>query len=332
MHKLSFPILHALSDGHFHSGEALAKRFDISRGTVFNAIKSAQDAGVRIFSVRGKGYQLPRAIHLLSSSALKAAGLPASLSPLVEIHPVLDSTNQHLRKQLSVPPVQNRIVACNLQTAGRGRRGRQWQSQLGESLTFSIAWQFQCGAAALTGLSLSIGTALIHALHQLGYNQTALKWPNDIVVPTNSGIKKLAGILIELQGDLEGPSTAIIGIGLNLALTQQTQDSIDQPVTDLAQLQSNEDVINPNRILATLLQSIIPKLSQYEKLGFISDKPDWLEHDAFKGNSLTIIQTNGNQVTGKMHDLSDDGALILQTEQGLMRFFAGEVSLRAFAE
>lgn len=328
MHKLTFPILEALSDGCFHSGEQLAQRFDVSRATIFNAIQSAEEAGVRIYSVRGKGYQLPHAIKLLSLSALKAAGLSPTLLSMTEVHPVLDSTNQFLREQLTE---HNRIIACNLQTAGRGRRGRQWQAQLGESLTFSIGWQFQCGAAELSGLSLSVGAALIRGLHALGFGQAALKWPNDIVVNTPQGYDKLAGILIELQGDMEGPSQAIIGIGLNLNLSRQTQASIDQSVTDLKQLSEPSATVDPNIVLSSLLAALQPCLQDYESKGFAADKNYWLANNAFNNQKLKLLQSNGNEVIGTLHDISDDGALILQTDAGIKSFHAGEISLRSLS-
>ncbi len=326
MHKLSFPILEALSDGQFHSGEQLAQRFNVSRATVFNAIQSAEAAGVRIYSVRGKGYQLPQAITLLSLEGLTTAGLSPTLVSMIEIHPVLDSTNQFLREQLTGVG-QNRIIACNLQTAGRGRRGRQWQAQLGESLTFSIGWQFQCGAAELSGLSLSVGAALIRGLHRLGFSQTALKWPNDIVINTPQGYDKLAGILIELQGDMEGPSQAIIGIGLNLNLSKQTRVNIDQPVTDLASLQT-QNTVDPNTVLTHLLHALLDTLQGYESNGFAADKEFWLKNNAFSNQSLKLILSNGSQVTGTLHDISEDGALVLNTEAGIKSFHAGEISLR----
>lgn len=328
MHKLTFPILEQLSDGHFHSGEAIAQQFKVSRATVFNAIKSAVDHGIQIFSVRGKGYKLPHAIQLLSSTAIADTGLITSLQNITEIHPVLDSTNRYLINKIPHLAQQNRIVACNLQTAGRGRRGRQWQAQLGESLTFSVCWHFQCGAAALSGLSLSIGAALIRALHALGYHEAQLKWPNDIVTTEQGKIKKLAGILIELQGDLEGPSVAVIGVGLNLQLSKTLQNNIDQPVTDLASINNGNQALDPNMILTALLHALVPTLTQFETNGFSTDKPFWLAQNAYRNKNLTLIQPDGRQIKGTMHDIGNDGALIVQTSEGIKQFNSGEISLR----
>ncbi len=329
MQKLTFPVIEVLSDGQFHSGEQLAQRFGVSRATIFNAIKDAESLGIRLFSVRGKGYRLPQALKLLSVSEMQKAGLSPELVPLLAIHPVLDSSNQHLRQTLDQPYQRSQIVACHLQTAGRGRRGRLWQSQLGESLTFSMSWQFQCGAAELSGLSLSIGSALLKALHQLGYDKAQLKWPNDVVVVDDEGVKKIAGILIELQGDLDGPSVAIIGIGINLNLSPNTHTSIDQLATDLRSLNTETATINPNTILAATLNHMNQTLQQYQIQGFAADKAFWQENNAFKAKMLTVLQSNGSQITGTMQDIQEDGSLVLKTDQGLKTFHAGEISLRS---
>ena len=153
----------------------------------------------------------------------------------LELHDALESTNSYLMKKasqqvLALAPHATCVVA-ELQTAGKGRRGRSWQAGLGASLTFSLLWRFQSGASALSGLSLAVGVALIRALHSLGIHQARLKWPNDVLVANGRGPEKLAGILIELQGDMDGPSAAVIGVGVNLNLPEEIRRQIDQPAT-----------------------------------------------------------------------------------------------------
>lgn len=229
--SLTFPILQHLSDGHFHSGEALARQFNVTRATIWKAIQEAETLGIEIFSVRGRGYKLPQAITLLNATTVKQAiGEQRDLFD-VQIHPQLDSTNSYLMQQAAKGVAQATCVVAELQTKGRGRRGRTWQAGLGASLTFSLLWRFQCGAAGLSGLSLAVGVALIRALRELGLAKAQLKWPNDVLVNQDQQYYKLAGILIELQGDMEGPSAAIIGIGINLNLPAQLRQQIDQPVT-----------------------------------------------------------------------------------------------------
>ncbi|HYG13764.1 MAG TPA: biotin--[acetyl-CoA-carboxylase] ligase, partial [Methylophilaceae bacterium] len=232
MNNLTFPILRLLADGRFQSGEEIARHFGVTRATVWNALKDAESLGVRLFSVRGRGYRLPEPIQLLEhDSVLAAIGEQGSWFNL-ELHDHLESTNSYLMKQASNGCGHATCVAASLQTKGRGRRGRAWQSGLGASLTFSLLWRFQAGAAALSGLSLAVGVALIRALHAAGVKDARLKWPNDVLVNQH----KLAGILIELQGDMEGPSAAVIGIGLNLRLPEHVKRHIDQAATDLQSL------------------------------------------------------------------------------------------------
>jgi BirA family biotin operon repressor/biotin-[acetyl-CoA-carboxylase] ligase len=319
MSQFTFPILHLLADGQFHSGEALAQHFKVTRATIWNAVKHAESLGVEVFSVRGRGYKLPQAIELLDKNeVLKAIGEQRAWFNL-QILDEVKSTNTYLMKNKTAAHAT--CVAAHVQTNGKGRRGRTWVSQLGASLTFSLIWRFQCGAAALSGLSLAVGVALIRALNSLGVNDAQLKWPNDVLVGGN----KLVGILIELQGDLEGPSAAVIGVGFNLNLTKKVLDSIDQPAIDLASVK----VIDQNILLGTLLKHLADVLSSFEAHGFIGLRDEWLRYHAYHNKSVRMLLPNGTDVHGVVQGVADDGILLVETALGLQRFSAGEISLRA---
>ena len=320
MNKLTFPLLQLLSDGQFHSGEALARQFNVSRATIWNAIQQAEGLGVTIFSVRGRGYKLPQALDFLDKNAvLNAVGEQREWFNLIILDEVA-STNTYLMQQKNMPYAT--CVAAHIQTSGKGRRGRTWVSRLGASLTFSLLWRFQCGAAALSGLSLAVGVALIRTLKNLGVDQAQLKWPNDVLFDG----KKLAGILIELQGDLDGPSTAVIGIGMNLNLPKSVIDSIDQPTTDLYKLTGHP--VNQNVLLGTLLKHLADVLNRFEQLGFVGLRDEWLSYHAYHHQSVRLLMPNATEVFGVVENVADDGILIVQTPLGLQRFSAGEISLR----
>ena len=105
-------------------------------------------------------------------------------------------------------------LAAEWQSAGRGRRGRAWTAIAGGSLTFSLGWKFEQGAGFLAGLSLAVGVAVVRALEAEGFKDVALKWPNDLI----HRHLKVGGILIELNGDALGPTTTVIGVGLNVRI------------------------------------------------------------------------------------------------------------------
>lgn len=333
MNLYTFPILRLLADGKFHSGQTIAQQLNVSRATVWNAIKQAETLGVTIFSVRGRGYKLAQVVTLLDQQAiLQAMASKAILHTscccsqasglTLEIHDHLESTNTYLMKKVSSGLAHATCVAANLQTNGRGRRGRTWQAGLGASLTFSLLWRFQCGASALSGLSLAVGVALVRALHSLGITQAQLKWPNDVLI----GREKLAGILIELQGDMEGPSAAVIGIGINLNLPENIQQQIDQPATDLAR--ASTQTINPNELLGVLLKNLVGVLSDFEQYGFAQLRDEWTKHHAYHLQAVKMLHPDGRETIGTVIDVAEDGILLVKTVQGDQRFLSGEISLR----
>ena len=320
MSHLTFPVLHLLADGQFHSGEALAQRFKVTRATIWNAVKHAESLGVEVFSVRGRGYKLPQAIELLDKNLVLAAIGEQREWFNVQLLDEVASTNTYLMQQKGATHAT--CVAAHVQTKGKGRRGRTWVSQLGASLTFSLLWRFQCGAAALSGLSLAVGVALMRAFNGLGVNDAQLKWPNDVLVDG----KKLAGILIELQGDLEGPSAAVIGVGVNLNLPKNVLNSIDQPAIDLVDVSAKS--INQSELLGVILKHLSDVLSTFESQGFIGLRDEWLRYHAYQNKPVRMLLPNGTDVQGIVKSVADDGILLVETALGLQRFSAGEISLR----
>jgi BirA family transcriptional regulator, biotin operon repressor / biotin---[acetyl-CoA-carboxylase] ligase len=273
--------------------------------------------------VRGRGYKLPKPIQLLEQDAvLNAIGEQRNWFKL-EVHDHLESTNSYLMKHASAGGAHATCVAANLQSKGRGRRGRQWQAGLGASLTFSLLWRFQCGASALSGLSLAVGVALIRTLHGLGVTQAQLKWPNDVLI---NG-EKLAGILIELQGDMEGPSAAVIGIGINLNLPSRIKQQIDQPVTDLTGIASQN--IDANVLLGGLLKQLAAVLNDFERAGFAQVRDEWLQYHAYHQKPVKMLHPDGRETLGTAIDVAEDGILLVKTALGEQRFSSGEISLRA---
>jgi len=322
MNTLTFPILHQLADGQFHSGEALAKQFGVSRATIWNAIRHAESLGIEVFSVRGRGYKLPYAIALLDKEkVLQAIGIEREWFHLEVLDEVV-STNTYLMKAATNGAPHVSCAVAHIQTGGRGRRGRTWVSHLGASLTFSLLWRFDCGAAALSGLSLAVGIALIRALRELDIDTAQLKWPNDVLVDN----QKLAGILIDLQGDMDGPSAAVIGVGINVDLPKQVLERIDQPAIDIKHVSLVN--IDQSQLLGIVLKHLTDVLRHFEQHGFIGLRDEWLSYHAYHNQSVRMLLPDGRDVEGKVIGVAEDGILLVETALGLQRFSAGEISLR----
>ena len=325
MSNLLFKIIDVLADGKFHSGEILANQFKVSRVSIWNAISEAEQFGVEIHSVRGKGYKLTHAVELLNESSIKREiGEQANFFN-IEVMDITTSTNSVMMQKASEGLPHASCIATNIQTAGKGRRGRKWVSELGENLTFSFLWRFNQGAAMLSGLSLVVGIALIRTFKQLGINQALLKWPNDVLIFHEKAYKKLAGILIELQGDMDGQSLAVIGIGINLNISKKQIKKIDQPAIDLQTI--TQESMNPNNLIALIIKELARVLSEFELNGFSSLKEEWVMSHAFHEKVISITKGDGQNLIGKVIDISAEGSLILQTNQGQLNFSSGEVVL-----
>lgn len=239
----------------------------------------------------------------------------------VDVVDECDSTNSALMRRAESGAPAGSVLVAERQTAGRGRRGRQWLSSPGDSLTFSILWRFP-KTVPLSGLSLVVGLAVAKALEDLGAEGVRLKWPNDILLACNGSFAKLGGILIELASDRKGIQ-AIVGIGLNL---QAPQGDLSQAAAGLAQGLAGQP--QAPVVLARLLRQLASEFEQFAVLGFSGAKTDWLARHAWQDQPVVIIDEKEEPRHGLCRGVDDDGALLLETPAGLERVLSGDVSLR----
>lgn len=315
-------LLNLLADGEFHSGEILAERLGVSRASICNALAKVADSGVVLQRVRGRGYRLARPWDRLErSEVLRRLGKDAALFNL-EILPQAPSSNTLLLQRAAVPDAapSGSVLAVELQTAGRGRLGRNWHSSVGTALTFSLLWRFECGLNSLSGLSLGVGVALVRALKKLGAQQVQLKWPNDIL----TGRGKLGGVLIEAQGDMLGPSAVVIGIGLNYTMPDNLALRIDQPVSALEEVCA--EMPTRNQLLAAALLELARALQQFAEGGFAGLRSEWEQCHFHQNQPIRMQLADGQTVSGIARGVSDSGELCLETVQGMRRFHSGEVA------
>lgn len=322
MKPLAFSILRVLSDGRFHSGEDIAQSLDISRASVWNALQAVTQAGLELYKVRGRGYCLPQPIEWLQADSILDALGDKAVRFHLEIAETLDSTNRQLSQRIAADAPHGAVLAAEMQTHGRGRRGRTWHAGLGGGLSFSLLWRFNQGVGSLSGLSLAVGVALIRALRQAGVDDATLKWPNDVL----HNYRKLAGILIEVQGDMLGPSAAVIGIGLNVYLSAAVKEQIDQAVVDLNTVTGS--MPSRNQLLARLLTELADVLEIFEAQGFAALRDEWLAYHAYQGKPVQLLLPDGSKRAGEVLGVTEDGSLLVFEDGATQRYASGEISLR----
>ncbi|MDM7861417.1 bifunctional biotin--[acetyl-CoA-carboxylase] ligase/biotin operon repressor BirA [Alteromonas sp. ASW11-36] len=308
-------LVEVLADGQFHSGAKLAEQFGLSRTAIANNIAALQELGLDVFSVKGKGYALSKPLALLSEKAI-ISRLALPVQPQVSLFPVIHSTNTHLKDNIEHMS-QGAIVVAEAQTAGRGRRGRQWVSPFGASLYLSMCWRFQGGYQQIGGLSLFVGDCVLKALRSLNVDGLGVKWPNDIY---RHG-RKLGGILVEVEGQIGSEVTCIIGIGINVDLPDVAHQ-IDQPFNDLSDLG-----IDRNHLCAALITNLHQQMPDFETNGLVNIVESWNQYDVFADREVAIISQD-TTLRGMNLGINKQGALQLQTATGIRDIHGGEVSLR----
>jgi len=319
-------IVNILADGQLHSGTELAAKMGVSRSAICKQLKYLTELGLEFSAVTGKGYRLKTPLQLLSNIEIEKylSSTTESLISELEIHDSINSTNSYL-VDLSHQSKKTGIVCfAEHQTAGKGRRGREWVSPFGSNIYLSILWQFQNGPASISGLSLAVGVAVIRALKDCGVEGVGLKWPNDIYWQQ----KKLAGILIEVSGETNGPCSAVIGLGLNFYLPKDKAKSITQDWVDLSQMITDNSVNLRNELAAALLNHLMPIIADFEQQGLEDYIDEWRSYDCMKDKDVQIFMGE-KTFTGVVAGIDNNGLLLLADEFGQVKAFAsGEVSFR----
>lgn len=305
------------------SGDVLARDAGLTRAAMWKRIELLRQAGVAIDASPAHGYALAQPVELLDANEIEAllSQARAHLVHDIDIAWSLDSTNSELLRRVT-PLLGASVLLAEQQTGGRGRRGRSWASPLAAHVYLSLARHFSGGLARLGGLSLVAGVATAEALHGCGFDQTRLKWPNDLVVDG----RKLGGLLVEGGGEHGGPVRAVIGIGVNVRMPPSFAAGIDQPWTDLASL--DEGLPSRNALVARLLEHLLPALEQFDHHGLAPFLPRYAKLDALIGCQVEVQDGDSSQ-QGAYVGIAEDGALLMHCAGGVRSVHAGEVSVRA---
>lgn len=306
-------LIEILADGNFHSGEELASDFGITRAGINKYIKVLREWGIELSSIQGKGYRLKIPMDLFNKSKIDQYYQADSR---VEILPIIDSTNQYMLDK--IPDLKSGdCCIAEFQSKARGRRGRQWFSPFGTNLYFSMYWRLEQGIAAAMGLSLVVGIVVTQALRELSGQDIKVKWPNDLYLND----QKLAGILVELAGKTGDCAHVVIGIGVNLNMTNPDPNIVNQKWANLGN-------INRNLLVAKIAKTLRENLEKFEKNGLAFFIDDWNHLDNFIHRPVKLL-IGDDVIRGVAKGINDQGALLLEQNGKIQAYIGGEISLRS---
>lgn len=316
-------LLASLADGAELSGSALAARLGITRAAVWKQIEQLRALGLPISASAAHGYRLDAPIETLDAARITEAISPEQRTRVgeIEVFWQIDSTSSELLRRAGASQTPRACLA-EIQTQGRGRRGRSWHMPLAGGVALSLFRRFDGGMAALSGLSLVAGIAVLRALEDCAVGGAALKWPNDVVADG----RKLAGVLVELGGDALGPCHAVIGVGINLRVGAKQGAMIDQPWTDVAALSVGR-IPSRNLLAGRMLSRLAEALDDFAAAGFAAFASEYAKHDALYDRRVAV--SNGNHAwEGVAMGVTSRGTLKVVRDGAEVEIDSGEVSVR----
>jgi BirA family biotin operon repressor/biotin-[acetyl-CoA-carboxylase] ligase len=325
--RLEHPlVLVLLADGRLRSGEWLARELGVSRAAVWKGIQRLRALGLDVQALPRRGYCLSNAVELLDARRIEAELGPHRRPQLrkLELLFEVDSTNTRLLAAVPPPPGFADAALSELQHAGRGRRGRTWIAPFGAGIALSMAWTFAEGAGTVSALSLAVGVAISRALSRAGAAGVMLKWPNDIWFRD----RKIGGVLIELKAEAGGPAHVVIGVGINVVLTAAARREIEAAGVRVAAVaDACAETPSRNLVAGAILDELLSMLGRFEREGFAAFREAWTSLDALSGRPARVL-LGESVIAGTARGVDSDGALLLETPDGVRRFVSGEASLR----
>ena len=273
------------------------------------------------FTADQEGISVPDEIVLLTKGRIFNQLNTATSSWLerLDIVPVIDSTNTALSSRAQDESIDGHVLIAELQTLGKGRRGRKWISPFGRNVMLSAGFQLVAPTSNIGSISLAIGVAVANAIETVADVSIQLKWPNDIYLNDC----KLGGILIDLL-QAGPPVKLLLGVGINVHAAPGELESPNAPAIALADVVPD---VNRHSVVSTLLNELVATIRQYSVEGFQSFVTEWSKRDMFAGQFLYIDGLN-EEIEGWNRGIDVTGALQLETNKGLRKIVGGDVTIR----
>ena len=308
---------------HGVSGSDLCEMIGVSRAAIWAHIENLRNAGFEIIASPHRGYELLGSPEKLVCEDLESR-IPENQIIGRKVH-VLDSTtstNDDAEKFASEREPEGLVVFSESQTRGRGRMGRKWSSPGGKGLWFSILLRPSLSANECTQLTVASAVSLVRAINETTGIEPDIKWPNDLLIHG----KKIAGILTEMQAELDCVRHVIIGVGIDV-----NQNHSDFPA-QLRRIATSLKIASGTTVgRTTLAEAILREMDKdYKRVlnGLFNEvAQEWANHCGTLGKEVNI-QTGRNQITGRAESLDETGALLVRTQHGrIERIIGGDVEV-----
>jgi BirA family biotin operon repressor/biotin-[acetyl-CoA-carboxylase] ligase len=307
------------------SGEEISEKLAVSRTAIWKRIGSLKKEGFIIEASTKKGYRLIQSEDMYGKVSVQSMLLTRFMGRNLKFFHEVDSTNNVLKKLAADNAPEGTTVISDIQTAGRGRRGRTWMSAPGLGIWMSVLLKPNLHPSQVQTLTLASSVAVIRALESLDIEIPGIKWPNDILI----GGKKVCGILTELSAEAEKVEWVVIGIGLNV---NHDHDDFPNDIKDIAtslRLSGRtQEPFNRSEIAAGIINELEAVYMEFLEKGPGWVAEEWKKRNVTLGKRVELVSQTG-VTEAEAVDITPDGRLIVRYDDGRNgEVLSGEISLR----
>jgi BirA family biotin operon repressor/biotin-[acetyl-CoA-carboxylase] ligase len=305
------------------SGEEISRQLAVSRTAIWKHMQTLKQAGYEIEAHPRQGYRLKSVPDFLLPDEIRDQ-LSTRILGKQEIYYFqdIDSTNNEAKKQANLGCHEGAIVLSEMQNGGRGRISRSWFSPACKGIWLSVVLRPPFHPYDAPKCTLLAAVAVTKAIRRVTQVECGIKWPNDILYEG----KKIVGILTEMNAEMDAINHVVIGMGINVNISQ------DEFPQELRQIATSLSVAAGKTISRLpLLQEILVELErEYHNViqhGFTQMLNEWRELSVTLGQTVDVIG-GSKQFSGLAVDIDNDGTLLVETEGGIEKIIAGDVSIR----
>ena len=303
------------TSGGYVSGEKISQKLGISRAAVWKHIKTLKSEGYDIKSVTNKGYYLASAPDIISEYEIKSGLKTDRVGQNIKYVYETDSTNNEAKRFSDMS--DGTLFIAEIQTGGKGRLGRAWTSPEGEGIWMSLLLKPDIIPGEAPEITLIAGLAVCRALKSFG---AQIKWPNDVVIDG----KKICGILTEMSAEIERVSYIVCGIGINVNIMEFPED-LREKATSLYTVTGKKQ--NRTAIIKRVMEEFEPLYDEYLKNRLKNIISEYKSACVNIGKRVSVIH-GGNETIGTAADITENGHLVVDTDNGKIIVSSGEVSVR----
>lgn len=309
------------STSGYVSGQELCESLGVSRTAVWKVIRQLEEDGYRIEAVRNRGYRLLEGEDVFTGEEIRSILHTKQAGQNLVFLDIVDSTNNEARRQAEQGAPEGTLVVAVEQNAGKGRRGRSWISPKGTGIWMSLILRPEIPPEYASMLTLVAALAVESAICRVTGLAGKIKWPNDVILDD----KKVCGILTEMSTEMERIHYVVIGIGINVGISEFPKE-LENKATSL--LLCTGRTVSRAQLTAAVAEAWEEYYERFLPALNLGPLMEEYNNNLVNRDREVKVLAPGDTYTGICRGINEKGELLVETSGGMRVVVSGEVSVR----